>query len=98
MQSCEKMIVKWLGQRIKLIPRSHINVEEYLIKANVTNDVEQTKVYLDLQRARNLVKGKKISHVMSLIKSRTPENARGDTSDGNGKDEKDDTTEVSEIV
>ena len=59
MQSCEKMIVKWLGQRIKLIPRSHINVEEYLIKANVTDDVEQTNVYLDLPRARNLVKGKR---------------------------------------
>ena len=95
MQSCQKLSVKKLGRCIKLIARSHINVEEYFIKANVTDDVEQTTLYLDLSRARNLVKRRRKNQAMSLIKSRTPENTSGDASDVNDKD---DDTEGSEIA
>ncbi|KAL9963575.1 hypothetical protein ACROYT_G027098 [Oculina patagonica] len=58
--------------RIKLHPRFHIKDLEYLIEADVMDDVEQTRVYSDLLWAR------KSNQTMSLIKRQTPENDSGD--------------------
>ena len=56
MQSCQETLTNQKAGTYQASPKFHIKVLEYLVQADVMDDVEQNR--LDLQWAKKLVKDK----------------------------------------